>query len=80
MTSIKSTKTVPASGGLRYKSKPSGSAFACASGRVADQLSCFGCGLHKPRVEGLFKRLIGKNQFFCSDVCVSKIFKKKPTV
>lgn len=52
--------------GLRYTSKASGSSFSTAPGGT---LSCFGCGKFVPRSQGLLHRLLGKNEFFCSDVC-----------
>ena len=53
--------------GLRYTSKESGSPyqdFSCGT-----TISCYKCGLHKPRSSGIFKRLLGQNMFKCLDCC-----------
>jgi hypothetical protein len=57
-----------AADGLRYKTKETGSPyqdFSCGT-----TISCYKCGLHKPRSSGIFKRLLGQNMFKCSD-CIS---------
>ncbi len=46
------------------------------SGRMGELLSCFACGRHKPRRGGLFRRLIGKNQFICSQDCLGALLKR----
>ena len=51
--------------GLRYKSKEGGSPFA-ASGTGAS-MSCYKCGLHKPRALGSFKRILNQSMFMCAD-------------
>jgi hypothetical protein len=51
--------------GLRYKSKEGGSPFA-ASGTGAS-MSCYKCGLHKPRALGSFKRVLNQSMFMCAD-------------
>ena len=42
--------------GLRYKRKASGSPFPNIGSRAT--ISCYKCGLHKPRSMGIFKKLI----------------------
>ena len=51
--------------GLRYKSKEGGSPFGPA-GSIGT-MSCYKCGIHKPRALGSFIRLIGKSMFICAD-------------
>ena len=51
--------------GLRYKSKEGGSPFA-ASGTGAS-MSCYKCGLHKPRALGSFKRVLNQSMFMCAE-------------
>ena len=51
--------------GLRYKSKKGGSPFGVSS--VVGSLSCYKCGIHKPRAQGTFKRLLNQSMFFCGD-------------
>ncbi|OYY18950.1 MAG: hypothetical protein B7Y59_07620 [Burkholderiales bacterium 35-55-47] len=58
------------SDGLRYKSKQSGSPFG-ASNSIGT-MSCYKCGIHKPRALGTFKRLLNQSMFMCGDC-------KKPT-
>ncbi len=55
-----------ASDGLRYKSKAGGSPFG-GSGHTAASMSCYKCGLHKPRALGTFKRLLNQSMFMCGD-------------
>jgi hypothetical protein len=55
--------------GLRYKSKDGGSPFA-ASGTGAS-MSCYKCGLHKPRALGSFKRVLNQSMFMCAE-CKTK--------
>ena len=52
--------------GLRYQAKRGGSPFV-GMGRAGDSMSCFKCGMHRPRAGGVFKRLLGKSQFVCAD-------------
>ena len=58
--------TVIAKDGLRYKSKSSGSPFG-AQGSNMGTMSCYKCGLHKPRALGTFKRLLNQSMFMCGD-------------
>lgn len=52
--------------GLRYKAKAGGSPFG-ASGAAGGSMSCYKCGLHKPRALGSFRRVVGKSMFVCAD-------------
>ena len=54
--------------GLRYKSKKGGSPFGGSS--AVGSMSCYKCGIHKPRALGTFKRLLNQSMFVCGD-CVS---------
>ena len=51
--------------GLRFKSKEGGSPYAQSSSAVT--MSCYKCGVHKPRALGTFKRLLGQNMFMCGE-------------
>ncbi|MEN9712812.1 MAG: hypothetical protein RLY90_1073 [Pseudomonadota bacterium] len=62
----KSETTQISNDGLRYKSKASGSPFG-GSGHTAGSMSCYKCGLHKPRALGTFKRLLNQSMFICGD-------------
>jgi hypothetical protein len=53
--------------GLRYKRKESGSPFKNIGSMAT--ISCYKCGLHKPRALGTFKKLINQQMFMCGD-CV----------
>ncbi len=55
-----------ASDGLRYISKAGGSPFG-GTGHTAASMSCYKCGLHKPRALGTFKRLLNQSMFMCGD-------------
>ena len=59
-------KTEISSDGLRYKSKKGGSPFE-GLGRTGDTMSCIKCGVHKPRNNGSFKRILGSSMFVCYD-------------
>jgi len=61
-----------ASDGLRYKSKESGSPFG-GSGSMGT-MSCYKCGLHKPRALGSFKKMAGQNMFCCGECSSPKWF------
>jgi len=54
-----------ASDGLRYKSKEAGSPFGGSSSMGT--MSCFKCGLQKPRSLGSFRKLAGQNMFCCGE-------------
>jgi len=62
--------TTIASDGLRYKSKEAESPFGGSSSMAA--MSCYKCGLHKPRALGVFKKLAGQNMFCCGECTVTK--------
>jgi hypothetical protein len=62
---VKDDPTKIAKDGLRYKSKEGGSPYG-PSGNLGT-MSCYKCGVHKPRALGAFKRLIGQNMFICKD-------------
>jgi hypothetical protein len=51
--------------GLRYKSKQGGSLFGESTSMGT--MSCYKCGLHKPRALGSFKKLLGKSMFVCGE-------------
>jgi hypothetical protein len=59
-------ETKIASDGLRYKAKVGGSPFGTPS-HANGTMSCYKCGLHKPRALGSFKRLLNQSMFFCGD-------------
>jgi hypothetical protein len=59
-------KTEISTDGLRYKSKKGGSPFE-GLGRTGDTMSCIKCGVHKPRNNGSFKRILGSSMFVCFD-------------
>lgn len=52
--------------GLRYKSKTNGSPFG-VTGANGGTMSCYKCGLHKPRSLGIFKKLIATRMFMCAE-------------
>jgi len=56
--------------GLRYKRKESGSPFPNIGSMAT--ISCYKCGLHKPRALGTFKKLINQQMFMCGDCMPSK--------
>jgi hypothetical protein len=56
--------------GLRYKRKESGSPFQNIGSMAT--ISCYKCGLHKPRALGMFKKLINQQMFMCGDCMPSK--------
>jgi hypothetical protein len=68
--------TVIAKDGLRYKSKSPGSPFGTQSGNMGT-MSCYKCGLHKPRALGTFKRLLNQSMFKCGDCKPSKMTSDK---
>jgi hypothetical protein len=57
-----------ATNGLRYKSKEGGSPFKDSANMSS--ISCYKCGLHKPRSLGVFKTMINQRMFMCGD-CIS---------
>ncbi|MET0541192.1 MAG: hypothetical protein ABWZ88_05500 [Variovorax sp.] len=63
------SKTAVVEGGLRYKSKPSGSPYAEVSSFGGSTMSCYMCGKHRARASLQMKRLLGKSQAVCSPSC-----------
>jgi hypothetical protein len=61
-----------AADGLRYTSKEGGSPFQDSSSGTT--ISCYKCGLHKPRSLGVTKIFIGRRLFKCAD-CVAEATK-----
>jgi len=57
--------------GLRYKAKVGGSPFGGSS--PTSTMSCYKCGLHKPRSLGTFKRLLNQSMFMCGDCRPAKV-------
>ncbi len=62
--------------GLRYVNKPSGSPFG-TSGTERATMSCFKCGLHKPRALGMYKRYLNQSMFVCGECSAPKVSKVK---
>jgi len=54
-----------ATDGLRYKSKEGGSPFKDSANMSS--ISCYKCGVHKPRALGVFKMMINQRMFMCGD-------------
>lgn len=55
--------------GLTYRRKPSGSPFNGASGLQGQTMSCFLCGLHRPRSMLRSRLLVGRHQAVCAPSC-----------
>lgn len=51
--------------GLRYKSKAGGSPFGTNGG--TGTMSCYKCGLHKPRALGSYRKFLNQQMFVCGD-------------
>jgi hypothetical protein len=62
MPKCRSTSTV-ASDGLRYTFKGGGSPFKDSANMGT--MSCYRCGLHKPRALGSFTRFLNQRTFVC---------------
>jgi hypothetical protein len=60
--------------GLRYKRKSQGSPYSAGTtaGMHLASMSCFKCGVHRPRSELQSKRLLGKNQLVCAGGCKAR--------
>jgi hypothetical protein len=56
--------------GLRYTRKESGSPFQNIGGMAI--ISCYKCGLHKPRSMCIFKKLINHQMFRCGECAQAK--------
>jgi hypothetical protein len=54
-----------ANDGLRYKNKEGGSPFKDSANMSS--ISCYKCGVHKPRALGVFKMMINQRMFMCGD-------------
>ena len=63
MSNYQETKI--AADGLHYKSKEGGSLFKDSSHGMT--ISCYKCGLHKPKYMGMFRMLINQRMFMCGD-------------
>ena len=63
MSNYQETKI--AADGLHYKSKEGGSLFKDSSNGMT--ISCYKCGLHKPRSMGMFRMLINQRMFMCGE-------------
>lgn len=63
------SKTTVLEGGLRYKSKVSGSPFATTGSFGAATMSCFLCGKHRARSLMTTRKVAGKSQPVCSPSC-----------
>ena len=59
-----------ATDGLRYKSKEGGSPFKDSANMSS--ISCYKCGVHKPRALGVFKMMINQRMFMCGDCMPQK--------
>ena len=59
-----------ANDGLRYKNKESGSPFKDSANMSS--ISCYKCGVHKPRALGVFKMMINQRMFMCGDCMPQK--------
>lgn len=55
--------------GLRYKSKAPGSPFAPAGAFGGSTMSCFLCGVHRPRAMLKMRKLLGRSQTVCDPSC-----------
>lgn len=64
--------SIVATNGLRYKLKGGGSPFQDSANMST--MSCFRCGLHKPRSLGTYTRLLNQRMFLCQD-CTPKVNK-----
>jgi hypothetical protein len=62
-------KTAVLDGGLRYKSKVSGSQFAAATAFGGATMSCFMCGKHRVRSMMGTRKVLGKSQAVCAPSC-----------
>ena len=62
-------KTRIDSAGLRYVSKPAGSPFAPKDSFSAQTMSCFLCGVHRPRAALRTRKMFGKWQHICDPGC-----------
>lgn len=66
--------SIMASDGLRYTFKGGGSPFQDSANMGT--MSCYRCGLHKPRSLGTFTRFLNQRTFVCQD-CAAKFIKPR---
>jgi hypothetical protein len=66
--------SIMASDGLRYTFKGGGSPFQDSANMGT--MSCYRCGLHKPRSLGTFTRFLNQRTFMCQG-CTSKYAKPR---
>jgi hypothetical protein len=66
------THTQVAADGLRYASKTPGSPFATLNGFASSTMSCFLCGLHRPRAHMKSRKLAGRTHLVCEPGCKPK--------
>ncbi len=69
-TVSKYQETRIAADGLHYKRKEGGSLFKDSSNGMT--ISCYKCGLHKPRSMGTFRMLINQRMFMCGECMLPK--------
>ncbi len=63
------TKTKILDDGLRYKSKAGGSPFKEDKHFAQATMSCFLCGVHRPRALLTSRKFIGKVHLVCAPSC-----------
>ncbi|PUE39344.1 hypothetical protein B9Z50_15035 [Limnohabitans sp. Bal53] len=66
-------ESIMASDGLRYTFKGGGSPFQDSANMGT--MSCYRCGLHKPRALGTFTRFLNQRTFICQE-CAAKFTKR----
>lgn len=67
------TETTISNDGLRYTAKIPGSGFGPVMlGGCSTRMSCYRCGRHKPVVDLVSKRILGRNQKVCAMNCRKK--------
>lgn len=67
------TQTTISDNGLRYTAKVPGSEFGpVVLGGASTRMSCFRCGRHKPVVELVSRKILGRNQKVCAQSCQRK--------
>jgi hypothetical protein len=66
----KDQESLIAADGLRYKTKEGGSPFKDSANMSS--ISCYKCGLHKPRALGIFRQMINQRMFLCGDCMPAK--------
>lgn len=67
--------SILASDGLTYKFKSGGSPFKDSANMST--MSCYRCGLHRPRSMGSFTRLLNQRMFLCQN-CSPKALPPRP--